>query len=190
MMKTLFYGLLLLAVISCKAQQILPLNSSALQSPNNSYFKDLNNELESFVGNWQADYQNRTIKLSISKQLQAPLNVLFGKNLYQDMLLVRYEVKSNGIIYQNSLNKDFSTDIKFKIKSTGTEDNGNTAILVFAGGNCGIGMGDIIFRKINATQFYWSYFPKTVRMNEINCPPNQDFTIYLPETENLIFTKQ
>ncbi|MEJ5103514.1 hypothetical protein [Chryseobacterium sp. MYb328] len=36
----------LFVVFSCKAQQILPLNTSAFGAVANSYFKDLSNEME------------------------------------------------------------------------------------------------------------------------------------------------
>lgn len=179
-----------LCLVSCKAQQVLPLNAPITTAPNNSYFKDMNNELDPYVGSWQANFQNKTIKLVISKQFQAPLNILFGKTFYQDALLARYEVSTNGTIQQSSLTKDFAISIKYKIESTGTEDNGNTVNLVFSGGNCSIGLGNITFQKIDNTHFNWSYFPKTVGMNDIDCPPNQDYNIYLPITQNLIFTKQ
>lgn len=62
--------------------------------------------------------------------------------------------------------------------------------LVFAGGNCNVGMGDILFKKIDDTHFYWSYYPGTTTRNDITCSPNLDYNIYLPETENLVFTRQ
>ena len=179
-----------LCLVSCKAQQIImPLNSSALSSPTNSYFKDLNNELDPYVGIWQANFQNKMINLLISKEINVTFE-MWGKAFSKDILMVRFEISSNGLIQQSTLNKDFATNKQLLLKSMDTENNGDTVNLVFYGGNCSIGLGNITFQKIDNTHFNWSYFPKTVGMNDIDCPPNQDYNIYLPITQNLIFTKQ
>ncbi|HCA07881.1 DUF6705 family protein [Chryseobacterium sp.] len=175
-------------VFSCKAQQVLPLSTSAFSSPNNSYFKDLNNELDSYVGIWQATFKEKTILLKVTKELKVPFEI-WGKNNFKDRLLVRYEVKNNsGTVLESSLNNDFNNKIKLLIE--GSEIESNLVTLIFAGGNCSVGIGNITLKKINNTQFYWNYFPGTTTLNDINCSPNLDYNIYLPETENLIFTKQ
>lgn len=177
-----------LVLISCKAQQVFPLNTSAYSSPNNSYFKDTNNELDSYEGTWKASFKEKVILLKITKELKIPF-VIWDKNNFRDRLLVRYEIKNNNdLVLESSLNNDFNTKVKLLIEGSDTE-NGLIKLL-FAGGNCNVGMGEITLKKINDTQFYWNYYPGTTTRNNINCPPNLDYKIYLPETENLIFTKQ
>lgn len=186
-------GLLILGiftVFSCKAQQqILPLNTSALDAPVDSYFKDLNDELSYYTGTWNATFQDKTITLKISKQIKEPIK-RFQKNFYRDQLFVRYEIRRNGIVAESTLNKDFINDIGLSIKSAYTQDNGSSVTLLFSGGNCSVGIGTIVLKKINTSQFSWGYYPGTTSRNNISCPPNLDYTIYLPETETLIFTKQ
>jgi hypothetical protein len=185
-----FIYIITLFIFSCKAQQqVLPLNTYAEDIPVNSYFKDLNNELDAYSGIWNASFEGKMITLHISKQIEKPVK-LFGKNFYRDQLFVRYEIKKNGVISESTLNKDFTNDIGLSIKSALTKDNGNIVILIFSGGNCSVGIGTITLKKLSSTQFSWGYYPGTTTTNDKDCPPNQDYTIYLPETENLIFTKQ
>ncbi|WP_333597533.1 DUF6705 family protein [Chryseobacterium flavum] len=188
-MKQIIY-ILTLFFFSCKAQQqVFPLNTYAENVPINSYFKDLKNELDSYIGIWNASFEDKMITLNISKQLEIPIK-LFGKNFYRDQLFTRYEIKKNDVILESTLNKDFTNDIGLSIKSVLTQDNGKSVILLFSGGNCSVGIGTITLKKINASQFSWGYYPGTIATNDITCPPDRDYTIYLPETENLIFTKQ
>ncbi|WP_160138054.1 DUF6705 family protein [Chryseobacterium sp. c4a] len=179
--------ILIFTVFFGKAQQILPLNYSALGSTPNSYFKDSNNELDSFIGRWQGNFQEKTITLQIFKQVKVPIE-RFGKPFYRDQIFVKYVVKKGNTILESTMNKDFTNDIGLSIKGSKIQDNSIT--LVFSGGNCSVGIGIITLKIINTTQFSWGYYPGTTTTNDKDCPPNRDYTIYLPETENLIFTKQ
>ncbi|MEJ5103516.1 DUF6705 family protein [Chryseobacterium sp. MYb328] len=178
-----------LVVFSCKAQQVLPLNTSGYSSPTNSYFKDSDNELDYYTGTWTGHFQDKTIILQISKQIKIPIE-RFRKSFYRDQIFVKYEIKKNNVILESTINHDFSNDLKLSIDGSKTQDNGDKVTLVFAGGNCSVGIGTIVLKKINPTQFSWGYYPGTTTRNDKDCPPTQDYTIYLPETENLIFTKQ
>jgi len=180
-----------MAITACKAQQTFPMSQSAVDMPENSYFKDMNNELDYLEGTWKSDFNGKNITLYITKEIKKPFEI-FDKNYFTDQLIVRYEVKdNNGTILQSSTNKNFVNDVKYMIKSGGINIYGNNEVnLVYAGGNCSVGNGELKFQKLSATQFYWSYYPGTAVMNSVNCPPNLDYHIYLPETENLVFTKQ
>ncbi|REC65919.1 hypothetical protein DRF59_14110 [Chryseobacterium flavum] len=174
-----------------KAQeQALPLNTSVLGAVPNSYFKDSNNELDYYTGTWRATFQDKIIILSIDKETKVPFE-MFDKNFFRDQIRVRYEVKSsNGFILESSLNKNFTNDIRLSIRGFKTQSSGNELNLIFSGGNCSVGIGKIVFKKINNGQFSWNYYPGTTTRNDINCPPDRDYTIYLPETEGLVFTRQ
>ncbi|MCY1661416.1 DUF6705 family protein [Chryseobacterium sp. SL1] len=188
-MKILITYSLIFVMFFCKAQQILPLNTSASFASEYSYFKDLNNELNQYTGLWKATIQDKTIILNISVQIKEPI-VRFNKNFFRDQLFIRYEIKENGIIVESTLNKNFTNDIALSIKSAYSENNGSMVKLLFSGGNCSVGIGLITLKKINTTTLSWDYHPGTTTRNDITCPPNLDYNIYLPETENLIFTKQ
>lgn len=188
---------LLLSIIglttSCKAQQIYSLSASDYDTPSNSYFKDINNELDPYIGTWKAEFQGKKIVLIVSKEIKRPYKA-WNKDFFQDRLLVRYEVKDSlGNILQNTKNNLFSvgSDLKNIIISAALNINGNGEVnFIYAGGNCSVGKGEITLKKANNTQFYWTYYPGTTTRVDSVCPPNLDYTIYLPETENLLFTKQ
>lgn len=189
-MRNIIFILITLFVFSCKAQQqTFPLNTYAESVPVNSYFKDLNNELDFYTGTWVATFQDKSITLKIVKQAKQPIE-FFNKNYYRDQLFVRYEVKKNGVILESTLDKNFTNDSKLSLDGANPEENGNKVTLVFAGGNCSVGIGTIVFKKKNSTQLYWGYYPGTTTRIDTLCPPNNDYSIYLPETENLVFTKQ
>lgn len=183
-----FFGL-----ISCKAQQILPLNTSDYSASESSYFKDLNNELNPYIGTWKSNFQGKSITLIITKELERPY-IEWNKNFYADVLIIRYTIKdSNGNELQTTLASQFTVggNVKNLMMSVGTNIRGNNEVdIVYAGGNCGVGGGEISLKQINSSQIYWSYYPGVTALNDITCPPNLDYHIYLPETENLVFTKQ
>ena len=179
--------------IACNSQQILPLKTSDFNTPTNSYFKDLNNDLDFYIGTWKGNFQGKTVTVVITKDLKRPYES-WGKNFFTDVLIVKYEVKDSvGNSLQSTLNNVYTVGSSVKnmiISATINLNSNNEVNLVYAGGNCSVGNGEITFKKIDNTHFYWSYSPGTAVMNDIDCPPGQDYHIYLPETENLLFTKQ
>ncbi len=64
-MKTIVFLLLILAT-SCKAQ-IYPLNTGISDLPPNAYLKDLNNELDKYVGLWKGNWNGKTLYLELKK---------------------------------------------------------------------------------------------------------------------------
>lgn len=193
MKKILTATILLISTITFfQSQVIAPLNNSEYDTPTNSYFKDLNNELDPYIGTWKSTFQGKTVLIKITKQLKRPYE-LFDKNFYKDQLIMRYEIRdSANKILESSLNNSYTNnDIKYLIQSLGTNIKGNNEVdFLFSGGNCSVGYGFIYITKANSNQLKWSYYPGTTTRIDSICPPNKDYTIYLPETEGLIFTKQ
>ncbi|HCA07880.1 DUF6705 family protein [Chryseobacterium sp.] len=190
-MRNIFNILGIIIVFSCKAQQTYPLSVSDYDAISNSYFKDLNEELTPYIGVWESNFHNKTIKLVVNKEIKRPYTE-WGKSFFSDILIIRYEIKdSNGSVLQTTLNNIYQPGGKVKnlIMSLGVNQNGEINFL-YAGGNCNVGMGDVLVKNINNIQFHWSYQPGATTSNDITCPPNLDYTIYLPVTENLVFTKQ
>ena len=189
-MKNLNYkilGLLVLIVnlISYKAQ-ILPLNTPFLDIPNGAYVKDTNNELNPYIGTYKTNFEGKEITLFITKQ-ENKLEKSTGKTYYMDALIVKYIVKNNlGVILQDTQNQNIQ-DIK--LYSINTRPYENSVILYYSGTNCGVGWGKVTLKKLNSTQLSWAYYPNSTSVRD-DCPANADKTVYLPETDNLIFTKQ
>lgn len=175
------------AVFYCRAQQIFPLNTPLEDIPENGYAKDLNNELQPFEGVFKSSFQGNEITLYVTK-VEHKLKESIDKSFYRDVLNVEYTVKnSSGIILQDTQNNSNIT-----LYSIRTMPQFNAVGLLYSGTNCGVGWGTIYFRKINATQIYWDYRPEDIIFvnKNVECPGNPDTKIYLPETKDLIFTKQ
>ncbi|PKF74681.1 DUF6705 family protein [Chryseobacterium sp. PMSZPI] len=177
------------AVFSCKAQQIFPLNTFPEKIPVGSYIKDLNNELNPFVGIWIGHYNGKSVKLEIVKQEHRSFRL---PNLldvyYQDALIVKFEVKdSNNNLLQSNSTTQHEYDKNFIASMYLKNDTVN---LYYTGTNCGVGWGTINLKKLSDNQISWSYYPNSTTITTVNCSGNPDMKIYLPDTENLVFTKQ
>lgn len=190
-MKKYFNVLYLVALLnSClflKGQQVLPLNNPLKDIPMNSYVKDLHHELDSYTGVYKANFQGKEITLYVTKIENKPEKSA-KKNYYLDVLDVKYIVKdSSGNTLQDTKNNNLPG---IELYSTRIRSYDKSVILFYSGTNCGVGWGDVFLKKINNTQFSWEYRPDDMIIMPGKCPGNQDLTIYLPKTKDLIFTKQ
>ncbi|MCE4067630.1 hypothetical protein LXM63_21255 [Chryseobacterium gleum] len=184
--KTIILFSFFISFLSCKAQ-ILPLNTSMTDIPLNAHVKDTNNELTPYIGIYRANFQGKEITLYITKE-EDKLTKRLQKNFYRDALVIKYIVKnSTGIILQDTKNNNIP-DIE--LYSIGTKPYQNSVIMSYSGTNCGVGWGKIIIKKINSTQLSWEYRPNDIILDSSKCPSGTDINIYLPETKDLIFTKQ
>ncbi|WP_299182195.1 DUF6705 family protein [uncultured Chryseobacterium sp.] len=174
---------LITIVNSCKAQ-ILPLNTALDNIPNNAQVKDLNNELNPFIGTYKANFEGNEITLFITKE-ENKLEKRVNKQFYRDALVIKYIIKNvNGLVLQDTQNSSLN-----QLYSLGTRPYENLVILYYYGTNCGVGWGKVTLKKLNSTQLSWTYNPNSTSVRD-DCPANADKTVYLPETDNLIFTKQ
>ncbi|WP_139166276.1 DUF6705 family protein [Chryseobacterium soldanellicola] len=183
---------LAICLINCKAQQIYPLNTYYENAPNYAYMKDLDNYLSPYVGTYKATYQENEITLFITKEDMYLKDYGPGdRKFYRDVLHVKYIVKkiTTGAILQENLNPANPRRNKIISIGTNTLDN-NSIALTYSGTNCRVGSGRITLKKINNTQISWSYYPNDMLLSDGDCPGNPDIKIYLPDTENLVFTKQ
>jgi len=188
--KKIFFPLAFIGIISCKAQQNpLPLNTWMENIPQGAYVKDLNNELSPYVGTYKATYQGNEITLFITKE-ENRVTKRAGKQFYRDALVIKYNVKnSSGQTLQETQNIN-NPDIYIYSYKTRVVSQQSTIIFIYSGTNCGVGWGDIYLKKINNTQISWTYNAESTLITEQNCPGNPDKTVYLPQTKDLIFTKQ
>lgn len=183
--KTIILFSFLVSFLSCKAQ-VLPLNTATSNIPQNATVKDLNNELNSFVGIYKANFQGNEIILYITKE-ENKLVKRIGKQFYRDALVIKYLVKNSaGILLQDTQNNNIPNIYIYSTKMKSQD----SVILIYSGTNCGVGWGDIYLKKISATQISWEYRPDDIILDDSKCSPGTDINIYLPETKDLIFTKQ
>ncbi|GAA5092715.1 hypothetical protein GCM10023210_22050 [Chryseobacterium ginsengisoli] len=177
---------MILNLMSCKAQN-LPLSTPFLSIPNGAYIKDTNSELNPYVGIYKTIFNGNEITLFITKQ-ENKLENTGQKSYYVDVLMVKYIVKNSaGVILQDTQNNNL---YDIKLYSTKIRPAKNAVHLIYSGTNCSVGWGDVFLKKINSTQISWEYRPDDITTTAAKCPPTLDTTIYLPETKDLIFTKQ
>nr|WP_314495154.1 DUF6705 family protein [uncultured Chryseobacterium sp.] len=188
--KSIVIFILLMNVLSCKSQ-ILPLNTLLENTTSNAYLKDIDNELDPYVGTYKADFQDKKITIFITKEIHTLVD-LGDQEFYRDVLLIKYIVQNlSGIIIQNTQNMTFhSNQIQHTIVSMRTLPSLNAITFSYGGTNCGVGWGKIILKKINTSQISWEYRPNDIILDSTKCPDGTDINIYLPETKDLIFTKQ
>ncbi|WP_294284997.1 DUF6705 family protein [uncultured Chryseobacterium sp.] len=179
-----FVFLMTFVAAYCKSQT-LPLDTILKNIPQGAYVKDLNHELDSFIGIYKSNFEGNEITLYITKQ-ENKLERSTGKTYYLDALIIKYIVKNNsGITLQDTQNSNMS-DIE--LYSIATRPYENKIIFYYSGTHCGMGWGSIILKRINNNnQILWDYQPNSGALSK-DC--NADKTVYLPETDNLIFTKQ
>ena len=95
-------------MVSCKSQQILPINTALDNIPNNAQVKDLNNELNPYIGTYKANFEGNEITLFITKE-ENKLEKRVSKQFYRDALIIKYIIKNtNGLILQDTQNNNDS----------------------------------------------------------------------------------
>lgn len=167
-----------------------PLNHRKDIIENYSYFRDVDNTLFPYVGTWKYTYNGRQIILIISKEERVFTEDNFNKKkYYTDRLIGRYEVRdSSGKVLETTLQNDFKNK-DLMIQGRIFEPETSKLMMIFYGGKCGIGNGFIRLSKSSNNQLSWTYFPQYILVTERNeneCKGD----VYLPQGENLIFTKQ
>ena len=178
----------LFVVLSCKAQQDpLPLNTWMENIPQGAYVKDLNNELNPYVGIYKGNYKGNEITLFINK-VEHKFEKRTNKDYFMDVLDVKYIVKNSaGLVLQDTSNGNFSN---IKLYSLGVNPEDSSADFHYSGTNCRAGWGLINLKKLSPTQLSWEYYPNNRIVSDATCPPGKDTTVYLPHTKGLVFTKQ
>ncbi|WP_449388537.1 DUF6705 family protein [Chryseobacterium lineare] len=142
--KTFLSIVLMSNFLCCKAQQY-PLNTDYDDIANNSYLKDLNNELDPYIGVYKANYNGKEIILYITK-VNNKLEKRPNKVFYRDVLIIKYIVKnSSGTTLQDTQNNNLQTN---RISSFRIRSYDSTVLLSYEGTNCRVGCGTILLKKI------------------------------------------
>ncbi|MCQ9636119.1 hypothetical protein MP478_12545 [Chryseobacterium sp. WG14] len=66
-MKKIILILLLSCINKINAQQIFPLNTPKINIPNGAYYKDLDGELDPYIGIWKGTWDGKTLYLQLKK---------------------------------------------------------------------------------------------------------------------------
>ncbi|RED44436.1 hypothetical protein DFQ10_103120 [Winogradskyella eximia] len=92
-------AVILITSFDCKAQSpIMPLDTYIHNTPEGGYIKDLDNELDKFVGTWI--YTNGLTTLTFELQ---KLELFYDGEHYEDILIGEYKYVENGIEIVNLL---------------------------------------------------------------------------------------
>ncbi|WP_040281237.1 DUF6705 family protein [Psychroserpens damuponensis] len=99
-MKNLFFTIsILLLALSCKAQgPIVALDTYEHNILDGSYVKDLNSELNNFVGTWIFTDGTTSFTLVLQKQIQT-----FNGDYYEDYMIGEYSYTTNGLTIVNTI---------------------------------------------------------------------------------------
>lgn len=110
-MKNIILGLTIFLTLSCKAQQILPIEDAYIYIENQdvgipeniTHIKDVNHLLDKYVGTWIGSYDNKTIELRVVSYTENSYGILW------DELKARYKITDifgNIILDTTSLPND------------------------------------------------------------------------------------
>jgi hypothetical protein len=111
-MKYIIKVLLIFTVIACKAQNIYPIYGATEDIPNNPYYKDVDNDLNPFVGEWKWEEGNNSLTIQFQKiemyHRQYPnYDNTATLHEYFDYLIGEYQYIENGLELINSLPVNF-----------------------------------------------------------------------------------
>jgi hypothetical protein len=123
-MKKIFILAIIFTALNCKAQTIVPIRSSPSDAPEKSYYKDLNNELNKYVGTWKFKKGTTSFTIVLIKILKKP----FYEENFSDGIAGWYQYIENGVEKVNTLHM---TDHKELLSGFKLNDNGDKIILNF-----------------------------------------------------------
>ena len=192
-MNNIIFLIVVVTTLSCNAQisttsNIIPLENKfdyheyEMEIPDGTYFKDVNNKLDPFVGTWLGNYNGKIIELFVVEYIYnstiRPLSI--------DELLIRYKITDpNGTVIVDTTN--LPDDSPYVMKGTYFLFNRETYELDYGGYECGQD-GDLLLTVVNnGTQMNF----KLILSPEIYCPENnhQSAPQVLP-TETIVLDKK
>lgn len=147
MKKIVVIGLLTLSVISCKAQNILPIedvvnyhNSETGIPQSITQIKDVNGLLNKFIGTWKGTYNNKTYEFRVTKHTRQSST----RNLSEEQLLIRYKITdtNNTIIEDTTI---LPNDSMFVIKGSYYDTTDGGYVLYYQGKDYKCGQNGNVF---------------------------------------------
>lgn len=141
-----------LSFFACKSQQIIPLETKGFPIEN-TYYKDLNNELDPYIGTWKGVFNDKIFIITFSKYK----NYNSTGNYYKDRLAGKYRMlDASG----NQLYSTYNlSDEKAKVMSLGfVEGTNKTKLRLMFNDLCIGGQIVLSFENIQKTQMHWTYY--------------------------------
>ena len=98
-MKKIILILLVCCVNLIFAQQVFPLNTPKIDTPNGAYYKDLDGELDQYVGTWKGNWEGKTVFLQLKKIKYKSLVGNDGSYYFSDKIVgERKIISANGMV--------------------------------------------------------------------------------------------
>ncbi|MET3018918.1 DUF6705 family protein [Flavobacterium hydatis] len=190
MKKIIILSLIIIANLSCKAQQIIPIEKAIDYRlaengiPDNTYLKDINNLLDKYVGTWIGTYDNKTYNFRIDKFVNN-----YSGLTKEDVLLMRYIItNANGTQIENTMT--LSDDNYLIIK--GDYIQKSTYHLDYVGRESACGqLGTIyieILKNSNNTKMKLYLLPEKIMISSSSCP--QGISSQIMPINQIVLTKQ
>lgn len=90
-MKKIILALMTISALSCKSQNPVVGLDAPSNTPEGAYLKDLNNEMNKFVGTWKLNSGGKEFTITLEKR-----EMIYGYKYYKDRLEGEYSFKENG----------------------------------------------------------------------------------------------
>ncbi|WP_019974167.1 DUF6705 family protein [Empedobacter brevis] len=173
-MKIIFFFILL--SIHIQAQTEVSLIAGYGDYPEGTYYKDLNSELNQFVGTWT--YTNGSKKYTINFKKLIKWESTWGPHYYKDMLIGGYKLEVNNQVIYNSIISSYNF-YDASLNGINFVKNENKYIIIFEDPlNCDINGKAVIEKNLsNPNQLIW----KMRREFEMN--PNFEKCPYLHDID-------
>jgi hypothetical protein len=158
-MKQLFLIMVFMLGLGCKAQSPIKSLYTDYRELNGAYYKDLDNDLDKFVGTWK--YTNGSTSLTITLIKKVMFHNLEG-NYYEDTLIGEYKYTVNGVDVintLNNLNSNYTSQFDYNISGLIIKDQTTQAV-----GNRRI---ELCFNDPER-----EYLNKLIRIKHIDSPGN------------------
>ncbi len=193
-----------LTIMACKAQfypaGVVPLDNYYSYGethetfPNHTYFKDVNNVLDKYLGTWTGSYEGKDYLFEITKKT----GVKFGSStdyiIKFDILKVHYKItSSSGTVLANTIN--LPDDNLYVISGLNfTDDQSKLYRARYQGEQTACGQSGVLFldmRDTDSTHFKVYIVRDEVYLKEDKCP-NGYIAPPFPQWDEtpMIFTKQ
>ena len=139
--------------IGCKAQkppQQLPIPieemvdymNNDIEIPDGTYFKDINNVLDKYVGTWVGVYDNKTYEFQLVEFTDSYLGIL------EDKILMRYKITdSNGNVIESTLG--LPDESPYVIQGKYLSETETYYVLLYIGFEAKCGQQGDIFIEVN-----------------------------------------
>ena len=183
--------ILVMITLSCKAQQIIPLEKTNEFRdandgiPDGTYIKDVNHLLDRYLGTWKGNSDNKNYTFFITKHTYKPLNVTY------DVLLIRYLItSSSGTVIEDTRSlpdtslyvitgDQFGKNLGYYMSNYYGKDNA-----------CGQ-RGVVYITNVKDTEQQITLYlsPDKVLLNPYTCPAGGTKHI-LPVSDTMLLTKQ